>query len=67
MSDHLETIRKELEDALIRYLKALAPEGTSEIEIVTRNQLEEIQDSVDSLESKVEDLENRLDNAHLDI
>tara|TARA_R100000742_G_C4197968_1_gene27960 strand:- start:282 stop:473 length:192 start_codon:yes stop_codon:yes gene_type:complete len=61
MSDHLETIRNELEDVLIRYLRALAPEQGAD------NQLEEIQDSVDSLESKVEDIENRLDDASVSI
>ena len=61
MSDHLETIRKELEDVLIRYLKALAPEQGA------ANQLEELQDLVESLECKIEDLENRLDNALVSI
>ena len=57
--DHLETIEKELKDVLIRYLRALAPEGD--------NQLEEHEDRIDSLECKIEDIENRLDNASLDI
>lgn len=61
MNDHLKTIEEELKDVLVRYLKALAPEPGAD------NQLEEIQDLVDTLECKVEDIENRLDNASLDI
>ena len=57
----LETIRKELEDVLIRYLRALSPEAGDD------NQLEELQDLVESIESKIEDLENRLDNALVSI
>ena len=59
--DHLETIEKELRDVLVRYLKALSPEPGDD------NQLEAIQDVVDNLECKVEDIESRLDNASLDI
>ncbi len=59
--DHLETIEKELKDVLIRYLKALAPEPGAD------NQLEELQDLVSNIECKVEDIEERLDNASLDI
>ena len=59
--DHLETIEEELKDVLIRYLKALSPEPG------TDHQLEEHEDRIDSLECKVEDIENRLDNASLDI
>jgi hypothetical protein len=59
--DHLETIEKELKDVLVRYLKALSPEPGDD------NQLEEHEDRIDSLECKIEDIENRLDNASLDI
>ena len=66
MNDHLKTIEEELKDVLIRYLKALAPENIL-VDPEADNQLEEHEDRIDSLECKAEDLENRLDNASLDI
>jgi len=69
--DHLETIEKELKDVLIRYLKALSPgDSVDDIQLVKddlESQFSEHEDRIDSLECKVEDIENRLDNASLDI
>ena len=67
MDDHLKTIEEELKDVLIRYFKALAPaEPGDDIQLV-KDLSYEHEDRLDSLECKVEDLENRLDNASLDI
>ena len=65
--DHLETIEQELKDVLIRYLKALAPADTGDDIQLVKDLSYEHEDRLDSLECKVEDIENRLDNASLDI
>ena len=59
--DHLETIEKELKDVLIRYLKALSPEPGDDIQLLKEDYYEHA-DRLDSLESKLEDLEPGSDN-----
>ena len=59
--DHLETIEKELKDVLIRYLKALSPKLGDDIQLLKEDYYEHA-DRLDSLESKLEDLEPGSDN-----
>ena len=60
--DHLETIEKELKDVLIRYLKALAPANPGDDIQLLKEDYYEHADRLDSLESKLEDLEPGSDN-----